>query len=113
MKSLNFNSIKKRYLTVTLADKDQTTVMISTPTKRVLGAISNLQSVMTKAENGNSLSEEALDDIYDICAEIMSHNKSGVKIEKELLEDIFDFEDITIFFNAYMDFINEGIEGKN
>lgn len=111
-KPLNFNKTKKRYLTVTLADENQTTVMVGTPTKRVLSAIISLQDDITNAENGE-VYEEQLDDMYAICAEIMNHNKMGVKIEKELLEDIFDFDDIMTFFNAYMDFIYEGTAGKN
>lgn len=111
-KPLNFNKTKKRYLTVTLADENQTTVMVCTPTKKVLSAILAIQDDITAAENGE-VSEELLDDMYSICADILSHNKMGVKIEKELLDDIFDFEDITIFFNAYMDFIYEGTAGKN
>lgn len=112
-KTLNFNDVKKRYLTVTLADENNTTLMISTPTKRVLSAIVSLQDNIADVEKGGGVSVEALDDMYSVCAEIMSHNKGGVKVEKELLEDIFDFEDITIFFNAYMNFINEVTVGKN
>lgn len=112
-KSLNFNNVKKRYLTVTLADEDQTTVMVSSPTKKVLSAIVGLKDTLTEVENNENISEEALDDMYSLCAEVMSHNKGGIKIERELLEDIFDLEDITIFFNAYMNFVNEGTVGKN
>lgn len=112
-KLLNFNNVKKRYLTVTLADEDQTTVMVSSPTKKVLSAIVGLKDTLTEVENNENISEEALDDMYSLCAEVMSHNKGGIKIERELLEDIFDLEDITIFFNAYMNFVNEGTVGKN
>ena len=112
-KSLNFNNVKKRYLTVTLADEDQTTVMVSSPTKKVLSAIVGLKDTLTEVENNENISEEALDDMYSLCAEVMSRNKGGIKIERELLEDIFDLEDITIFFNAYMNFVNEGTVGKN
>lgn len=112
-KPLNFNNMKKRYLTVTLADKNQTTIMISAPTKRVLSAIIGLKDTMTEIEETNDISEETLDELYSLTAEIMSHNKGGVKIEAELLEEIFDFEDIMTFFDAYMDFINEETAGKN
>nr|DAF01825.1 MAG TPA: hypothetical protein [Caudoviricetes sp.] len=112
-KSLNFNNLKKKYLAVTLADDNQTTVMISAPTKRVLSAIIGLKDTMTEIEETNNISEETLDELYSLTAEIMSHNKGGVKIEAELLEEIFDFEDIMTFFDAYMDFINEETAGKN
>ena len=112
-KPLNFNNVKKRYLTVTLADEKQTTVMISAPTKRVLSALIGLKETMTEIEDTNNISEEILDELYSLTAEIMSHNKGGVKIQEELLEDIFDFDDIMTFFDAYMDFVNEETAGKN
>ena len=97
-KPLNFNNVKKRYLTVTLADEKQTTVMISAPTKRVLSALIGLKETMTEIEDTNDISEETLDELYSLTAEIMSHNKGGIKIDEELLEDIFDFDDIMTFF---------------
>lgn len=112
-KPLNFNNVKKKYLTVTLADEKKTTVMICAPTKRVLSAIISLKDTMTDIEETNDISEETLDELYSLTAEIMSHNKGAVKIEAELLEEIFDFEDIMTFFDAYMDFINEETAGKN
>ena len=112
-KPLNFNNVKKRYLTVTLADEKQTTIMISAPTKRVLSALIGLQDTMTEIEETSNISEETLDELYSLTSEIMSHNKGGVKIQEELLEEIFDFEDIMTFFDAYMDFINEETAGKN
>lgn len=112
-KPLNFNNMKKKYLTVTLADEKKTTVMICAPTKRVLSAIIGLKDTMTDIEETNNISEETLNELYSLTAEIMSHNKGGVKIEAELLEEIFDFEDIMTFFDAYMDFINEETAGKN
>ena len=112
-KPLNFNNVKKRYLTVTLADEKQTTVMISAPTKRVLSALIGLKETMTEIEDTNNISEEILDELYSLTAEIMSHNKGGVKIQEELLVEIFDFDDIMTFFDAYIDFINEETVGKN
>lgn len=111
MKVLNFNNVKKTYLTVTLADEDNTTIMIGTPTKAIMDDLKQLQvsleNVDEEADTDNT------DDLYRACARVMSRNKGGINISKEFLDEIFDFEDITIFFNAYMDFINEVTSGKN
>ena len=112
-KPLNFNNVKKRYLTVTLADEKQTTVMISAPTKRVLSALIGLKDTMKEIEDTNNISEEILDELYSLTAEIMSHNKGGVKIQEELLEEVVDFDDIMTCFDADMDFMNEETVGKN
>lgn len=111
-KSLNFNNVKKQFLTVTLADEKNTTLMIGTPTKAIMDDLTLLQKSMNSINDDES-NAEATDDLYNACARVMSRNKAGVKITKEFLAEIFDFEDITIFFNAYMDFIDEVIGSKN
>jgi hypothetical protein len=111
-KPLNFNNVKKQFLTVTLADEKSTTLMIGTPTKAIFDDLTLLQNSMNSVSD-NDNNNEATDDLYNACARVMSRNKAGVKITKEFLAEIFDFEDITIFFNAYMDFIGEVIASKN
>ena len=110
-KSLNFNNVKKTYLTVTLADENETTVMIGTPTKAMMDDLLALQERLTDATEGTT--PEVLGDMYELCAKLMSRNKAGVQITKEELEKIFDFEDLSIFFNAYMEFVTNVVSGKN
>ena len=111
-KALNFNNVKKQFLTVTLADEKNTTLLIGTPTKAIMDDLTLLQNSID-AVSDNESNNEVTDDLYNACARVMSRNKAGVKITKEFLSEIFDFEDITIFFNAYMDFIDEVIASKN
>ena len=111
VKPLNFNKVQKQFLTITLADEKNTTLMICTPTKAIMDDLTRLQNGVESVNNKSD--DEAIDDLYDACARVMSRNKCGVKITKEFLADIFDLEDITIFFNAYMDFIDEVIASKN
>lgn len=109
-KSLNFNNVKKQFLTVTLADEKNTTLMICTPTKAIMDDLMILQQSMDAVSDTNN---NATDDLYSACARVMSRNKAGVKITKEFLAEIFDFEDIILFFNAYMEFIDEVSGSKN
>jgi hypothetical protein len=108
-KSLDFNTLPKRYLTVTLADENKTTLMIGTPTKQIMDDMIVLQNLKDNVDVGT----EVMDELYGACARIMNRNKGGIRIEKELLEEIFDFEDILIFFNAYTNFISEINQSKN
>ena len=109
--TLDFNKITKKYLTVTFADEQNTTIMIGTPTKAVMNELTNLQSTLTTmSEDANA---DTIGELYEACAKIMSRNKTCTKIEKEYLEKIFDFEDILIFFNAYMEFITVLASAKN
>lgn len=111
-KPLNFNNVKKQFLTITLADEKNTTLMIGTPTKAIMDELMILQESMN-AVSDNEINNEATDDLYNACARVMSRNKAGVKITGDYLAEIFDFEDIILFFNAYMDFIDEVIGSKN
>lgn len=111
-KTLNFNNTKKQYLTVTLADKDKTTIMVGTPTRKILNDLLSMQESLESAKDDNASTED-MDSLFESCATIMSRNKGGIEITKEYLEDIFDFEDIIVFFNAYMEFISEVMGAKN
>ena len=108
-KSLNFNNIKKRYLTVTLPDEDQSVLMIGTPTKAVFDELLNMKDAL----EGESVTDDAINDLYEICAKIMSRNKTGRVITMETVQDLFDFEDIIIFVRAYTEFISEVSNSKN
>lgn len=111
-KVLNFNKIKKSYLTVTFADEKERTIMVCTPNKAIMDDLTLLQANIDEiGEDGTN--ETATGELYEACAKIMSRNKAGVKITKDYLERVFDFEDIMIFFRAYRDFISEVVNQKN
>lgn len=109
--TLNFNKIKKTYLTVTLADEDNTTLLIGTPTKAMMDDLMALQTTLTDV--ADDADESVTEDLYSACAKVMSRNKNKVEITPKFLENLFDFEDIMIFFNAYMSFINNITSQKN
>lgn len=111
-KSLDFTKLKKRYLTVTLADEKTTTIMIGTPTKAVMDDLLAIRSTLDNVE-GDDVDADVMSDLYDVCAKVMSRNKGGVKITADHLAECLDFEDILIFFSAYMDFVGEIADEKN
>lgn len=121
MKNLDFRKVKKTYLNVTLADEKNTTLMIGTPTKRTIDTMLSLgatlrdtQEALTDTESmSDNVSSDLMDELYKMVAKIMSHNKAGVKITADQIADMFDFEDIFIFFRAYMEFVDEIGKQKN
>lgn len=108
-KSLNFNKVKKNYFTVTLADENETTLMICTPTKAIMDEFISMKDSLS-AEN---MGENAIDELYELCTKIMNRNKGGIKIARKDLEEMFDFEDIILFIRSYTEFINELSNSKN
>ena len=110
-KTLNFNTVKKQYLTLTFNDEKKTTVMVGTPTKAIMN---ELIAISGNLENdGDEISESTIDDLFYLSSRVISRNKGGVNISKEYLEEIFDIEDLLLFFNTYMQFITELANTKN
>ena len=111
-KPLDFKTIPKQYLTVTLPDEKGTTLLIGTPNKKLMDDLMVLQTTIDRFDE-NTTDTESFNELFDACAKIMSRNKANIEITKEMLEEIFDLEDIMIFFNAYMGFIDEVSGSKN
>lgn len=109
VKGLDFNTVKKQCFPVTLPDEKKTKLLITTPKK---GTLDNFMSVKDALTSEN-VSEEALTEIYDIVASIMSENKAGKKITGKQLAVMFDFEDLIIFIKGYTEFIQEITGSKN
>lgn len=110
-KTLNFNTVRKQYLTLTFNDENKTTVMVGTPTKAIM---TELLAVSKSLESdGDEISQDTLDELFYISARVISRNKGGVNITKEFLEELFDIEDLLLFFNTYMSFITELANTKN
>ena len=108
--NLNFNNIKKKFLTVTLADEKKTVLLLTMPNKALIDELISVQKSLTDAENLNG---DALDEMYKVVAKLMSNNKAKKQITAKYLEDLFDFEDMVIFINEYTSFINDVVSQKN
>lgn len=109
-KTLDFTTRKKEYLTVKLNDEKKTILMIGTPTKAILDEFTGINDRITDTEGAD---REAIDDLYRVCARVMSFNKGGIRITSDYLAEFFDIEDIFIFFNAYSDFLQTITNSKN
>lgn len=112
---LNFNKVMKHYLKIVLTDEEQTTVMVGTPNKKLLDKIMAMDKTLKKENiaDANTISSELVDELYNICGEIMSINKTNTKITSEKLGGLLDVEDIYLFFNTYMTFLDSIANSKN
>lgn len=105
---LDFTTQKKEYLTVKLNDEKGTVLMIGTPTKKILE-----EFVLINEQMNNEVTADVVNDIYNVCAKIMSFNKGGIKITPDDLGEFFDLGDITLFFEVYGKFMNTVTGAKN
>lgn len=106
---LNFNKKKKQHLIVTLNDENKTRLLVTIPKKAVLEQFFELQNAVGDSE----LDSDALDSVYSITALVLSENIGRIEITKEKVESILDFEDIQLFFKAYMEFVRDVVSAKN
>ena len=109
-KTLDFNTLKKEYLTVRLKDEKKTVLMIGTPTKAILDEFIAINETISENDGAD---KEAVNDLYKVCAKVMSFNKGGIKVTADQLSESYDLEDIMIFFNAYSDFMESVTKAKN
>lgn len=107
-KSLNFNTVKKAVLPVTLPDENKTTLLITTPTKAIMNVLVDLEKSLKETDD-----DTGADVLYEACALIMSRNKAGRVVTVEELEEILDIEDMFLFINTYTDFVGELTNSKN
>ena len=107
---LDFNKVKKQYLTIVLPDEKQTKLTLLTPTKKLL----TLLSTMLPDDSGDDVpTEEELAALYELSAQLLSRNKTGHKVTADELAELLDFEDLIAFFNAYTAFIESIANTKN
>ena len=112
MSSIDFNLREKKYLTITLNDEKKTTIMVLSPSKKVMNKLVRIKDLIGN-ESKDISEDEQINLLYETCSIVMSRNKGGITIEKELLEEIFDIDDVQFFLNKYMEFVSSRIKGKN
>lgn len=109
--NLDFRKSVKQYMILTLIDGK--TLEICKPSKAIFNMFKPLTQSFKDLENVE-ISEtdtwDVLDTIYEICSKIMSHNRKGEIVSIEYLEDILDIDDLKLFFESYMAFVNDHLE---
>ncbi len=113
MPNLDFNSIKRPTLLLTMSDEEQTQIKVCAPSERLVEELTatalELEAV---AKSGD---KEAVACIYDLAARLINCNRSFITVTVDDLRNKFhlDLEALIVFFNAYLDFINEIANSKN
>lgn len=113
MKALDLNKAKRQSFAVTMMDEKQTVFNLVMPNaetiKRLQTIYKELQSVISDNDT------DALDACYEVAAELFSCNRMQRNVTVDELKSVYamEFEDLVLFFNAYMEFINELTKAKN
>ena len=110
--ALDFNTMKKASLEIILNDEKQTKIHLYTPSKKLLIELVELSKELSTTTD-DTIDIEGIDQLYAICAKVMSRNRENITISSDKLESIFDMEDLTIFLEAYIEFTAEVQSSKN
>lgn len=112
-KSLDFNTLQRPYLELTMQDTERTVIKVSTPTENLVEEFETaLPELQALPQTGNA---EALQASYNLAAKIINCNRSFVTVTAEELRSKYkmDLESLIVFFSVYMDFLNEIYNAKN
>ncbi len=113
LKKLDFNALEKPVLEITLRDKAQTVVRITTPTEDMV------ERFMAMAENVKTLTHdntgETVKAAYELIAELINCNLDEMTFTAESLRDQYGLKlyDALIFVKVYLEFLQELESAKN
>lgn len=108
-KTLDFNSIERHYLNITLNNESKTKLQIMTPSKKLLDMVLKALPKLDEA----APDEDELAALYNTAALMMKRNRKGIQVTPEELEEILDLDDLIIFYKSYVDWLNKIAQSKN
>ena len=90
-------------------DEAGTKLSLLQPTKSLFQKMASMSEEVGSIDYADL---DALDEVYGVCAELMSRNKEGIKVTVEMLAGALDFEDIVLFLQSYGEFVASVIHGS-
>lgn len=112
-KIIDFNSYRRPELVFVMKDKDSTTLHVTTPTEQLVKELRvNLRELQRVLTGGDA---EASRMVYLLAAKLLNCNLDGVTVTAEELARKYrlNMEDMAVFYEAYMNFIEEIEHAKN
>lgn len=112
-KVLDLNTVERPTLELTLQDKEKTTILVSTPSEALVRELEEVAAEMDALYRRGD--KESVDAIYDLAARLISCNRQGLQVTADELRTKYkmSLESAVIFYNAYLEFINELTNEKN
>jgi len=112
-KTLDFNSIERPVLEITLKDADRTRLSLVAPTEALIEKLqANTSSINEAVKAGTA---ESIKVVFELMADFVNCNLEDQTVTAEELRTKYRMrlEDAVIFFGAYIDFIEEIKNAKN
>ena len=111
-KTLDFNALVPPTLPLVMCDSARTRIDVTMPTE---GLVEELEKVAPAMHAGLESDETGIPVVYDLAARLISCNKQGLAVSADDLRDKYklNLEALIVFYNVYLDFINEAASAKN
>lgn len=111
--TIDFNSIVKPMLEITMRDEARTRVHVTTPTKGLLDRLTANSDQLKQAVNGGTA--EAIKSVFALAADLINCNLDGFRTTAEELRDTYKLTlyDLIIFQAGYLQFLEEIKKAKN
>lgn len=111
--TLDFNALDRPVLELTLKDDAHTLVRVTTPTEGLLARMMTASKDLEKIAKKND--PATIDRLYDLHAEVISCNLSGLTITGAELRGTYGLTlyDLIVFTGVYLDFIKDIKSAKN
>lgn len=112
-RALDFNSLVKPTLELTMKDDARTVLRVTTPKEalieRLAAGLPELEEALAKKDAGTIRAG------FELAAELMSNNTDLLPVTAEELRDKYklSLEDLVVFFSVYLDFVGEIKNAKN
>lgn len=112
-KTLDFNTIERPALELTLKDEAKTTINVGVPTEELFGKLTDFVPQIKEAFEQDSAA--TVQYVFDFAAQLMSCNREGLSITADDLRQKYGlkFDDLILFFSLYTDFVAEIANAKN
>ena len=112
-KTLDFNVIVPPTLPLVMRDAERTRIDVVAPTEGLVEELDALAPNMKQALEADQ--EKSVPAIYGLAARLISCNEQGLSVSAEELRDKYklNLEALIVFYNTYMDFLNEIASAKN
>ena len=112
-KKLDFNTINPPVLELVMPDADKTQIDVTTPSEKLVEELQTIAPHMSEALAADD--NETIPAIYDLAARLISCNRQKLQVTVDDLRNKYklNLEALLVFYNTYLDFLNEITDAKN
>jgi hypothetical protein len=112
-KILDFNLLQQPTQVLQMADDDKTVIHVSAPTVDLVDELKNNGAALEKALSSNSPYTSRL--VYGLAARLINCNLDGITVTAEELAVKYrmSLAALKLFFETYVEFLNEITDSKN